>query len=341
MKHHFCTLFNSYYLTRGIAMYESLQKYSKDFHLYVFAFDDYTFNILNEKKLPNTTIISLHEFEDERLLSVKSGRTIGEYCWTSTGSTIKYCIERFSLNSCTYLDADLYFFSDPKVLLDETKDERTLITEHRYTKKYDQTKSSGKYCVQFMTFYNNPQSMQALNWWVDACIDWCFARSENGKFGDQKYLDDWTTRFKNVHVLENLGGGVAPWNVQQYNFYKQDDSIIGVETKTNQSFDLVFFHFHALKELGNDQIDLSSYSLSQNVIDLIYTPYIQHLNRLNLDYHLIPSKNQTKQNYHRTLSYLFKRVLKEPSTVLRFFRKKIFEKNNIYTIEYFMTKEPK
>lgn len=335
MRDNFCTLFDSYYLTRGIAMYESLEKHSDNFHLYIFAFDEQSFKLLNQRHLAHATIISLQEFEDEKLLSVKANRTVGEYCWTSTGSTIKYCINTFSLDSCTYLDADLYFFSNPKVLLDEVKDGSTLITEHRYTEKYDQTKSSGKYCVQFMTFHNNLHSMQALTWWIDACIKWCYARAENGKFGDQKYLDDWTERFKNIHVLENLGGGVAPWNVQQYSFNKQNNLISGMNISTNQKFDLVFFHFHALKELENNQIDLSSYSLNKNVIDLIYTPYIQHLNRLNNEFNFATIKT-TKQNQHRTFVYLLKRVLKDKSTILRFFRKKFFEKNNIYNITKFV-----
>lgn len=59
----------------------------------------------------------------------------------------------------------------------------------------------------------------------------CVMQLENGKFGDQKYLDDWTARFKDVHVLQHLGGGIAPWNVQQYTFQKENDRIVGVKNK--------------------------------------------------------------------------------------------------------------
>jgi hypothetical protein len=104
------------------------------------------------------------------------------------------------------------------------KDASVLITDHRYAPEYDQSKGSGKYCVQFICFKNDDNGMKALKWWRDACIDWCFSRIKDGKFGDQKYLDDWTTQYSGVHELQHLGGGVAPWNVRQYLF----DQINGI-----------------------------------------------------------------------------------------------------------------
>ena len=85
--YHFCTLFDSFYLTRGVAMYNSLEECGTDFHLYIFAFDDVSFEILNQLNLKHATIISLKEFEDEKLLDVKPSRSKAEYCWTCTSST--------------------------------------------------------------------------------------------------------------------------------------------------------------------------------------------------------------------------------------------------------------
>ncbi len=270
MTYNYCTLFDSNYLTRGLAMYESLKEQSNEFHIYIFAFDDKSYKLLNKLDLEFATIVPLESFEDKELLKVKNHRTSAEYCWTCTPSIIKYSIEAYNLESCTYLDADLYFFSNPAVLIEEMGKKSVLITEHRYTPKYDQSATSGIYCVQFMTFKNDENGIKALNWWRNSCIQWCYARFEDGKFGDQKYLDDWTRRFDGVHVLQNLGGGVAPWNVQQYDL-------------DSKEFSLIFYHFHNYKILEGDQVELGDYKLSVNNINMLYKPYTQHLERLTQD----------------------------------------------------------
>ena len=276
--YNYCTLFDSNYTTRGLAMYESLKEHSDKFHLYIFAFDDRCCDLLKKLNLEFVTIISLQEFEDNKLLKVKSERSAGEYCWTCTPSTIKYCIEKYNLDDCTYLDADLYFFNNPYILIDEMGDKSVLITEHRYTAKYDQSAQSGIYCVQFMTFKNDENGMNVLNWWREACIDWCYARYEDGKFGDQKYLDDWTSRFEGIHVLENLGAGIAPWNIQQYDL-------------TNKNFNLIFYHFHGYKILEDKKIELGTYKLNKRDIKILYKPYTKHLKKITEELKLIDKIN--------------------------------------------------
>ncbi len=282
MKLNFCTLFNSNYLTRGLLLYESLSAVCPDFHLYVFAFDEDTFQFLKKSSLKGLTVVSLKEFEDSELLRVKPTRTSGEYCWTCTSSTILYSIEKFRLDHCTYIDADMYFYSDPGVIVREMNDKSVLITEHRYSPAYDRSKESGKYCVQFVTFKNDKCGMEVLRWWRNACIEWCYNRIEDGKFGDQKYLDEWIERYYCVHVMENPGGGIAPWNVQQYSFERSGDKITGIEKSTGKKFDAVFFHFHGLKFYLNGIVELSGevYELDEHVREIFYFPYISALNRL-------------------------------------------------------------
>src|ERR1700746_3815030 len=120
-------------------MYESLLKNCNDFHLYVFAFDDKCYEFLKSQQYKDLTVVSLKEFEDEELLRIKPTRTAAEYCWTCSSSTILYSINKFRLQNCTYIDADMYFYSDPIVLVNEMGNKSVLITEHRYTKEYDQS----------------------------------------------------------------------------------------------------------------------------------------------------------------------------------------------------------
>lgn len=307
--YNYCTLFDSNYLTRGLAMYESLKKNSDKFHLYIFAFDDRSYALLNKLNLEFVTVISLNKFEDEELLKVKDGRSAGEYCWTCTPSTIKYSIEKYNLDSCTYLDADLYFFSNPSVLIEEMEDKSVLITEHRYTLEYDQSATSGIYCVQFMTFKNDFNGMKVLNWWRDACNAWCYARYEDGKFGDQKYLDDWTTRFEGIHVLQNLGGGVAPWNIQQYDL-------------KDEHFKLVFYHFQNFKFLQNDKIELGHYKLKKIDLEVFYKPYLKNLTQIKQNLEKIGES----YDYHGT-----SKLKNDWKTPLRNFKRKLNKNYNIYS----------
>ena len=310
--YNYCTLFDSNYLTRGLAMYESLRKHSDTFHLYIFAFDDLSYKMLKRLNLDSVTVVSLEELEDEELLSAKEGRSAGEYCWTCTPSTIKYCIEHYSLESCTYLDADLYFYNDPSVLIEEMKDKSVLITPHRYTPEYDQSATSGIYCVQFMTFKNDKRGMEVLDWWRNACNAWCYARFEDGKFGDQKYLDDWAERFEGIHVLAHLGGGMAPWNIQQYRLGELD-------------FDIIFYHFHNFKFRYNNTVEFGGYRLSRRDLEFFYIPYIKHLLKISQNLKEIDSRNDyngivKKKPLHR----------KDP---LKFIGRKIKGTYNIYSIE--------
>ena len=285
MRLNFCTLFDSVYLSKGLALYNSLKEHCKSFHLYIFAFDDKCFDILNSLSLENTTVISLSEFEDDELLKIKPTRSRVEYCWTLTSSTILYVIHTYKVDHCTYVDSDLYFFSSPQTVFDEMGDNSILITPHHYTLKYDQSLKSGIYCVQFMVFKNDERGLTALNWWRNACIDWCFNRVEGSKFGDQKYLDDWPERFAGVYVSENLGVGVAPWNMQQYIFAKENEVITGTEVASGKTFQVIFFHFHSFSFVTPSYFSPRPYyKRNGSVIRLLFNPYRKEIVKIRNRY---------------------------------------------------------
>ena len=293
--HNYCTLFDSFYLSRGLAMYDSLYDHSSDFHLYIFAFDDLTYEILINLNLKKVTVVSLKEFETAELKEVKKDRSKAEYCWTCTPSVISYIFKNSDVADCTYIDSDLFFFSDPSILISELDQHKknVLVTEHRfsYLPRLYEEKRAGRFCVQFLTFRNEESSMKILEKWRKQCIDWCYARYEDGKFGDQKYLDEWPLLYDNIHILQHQGGGIAPWNLQQYRFFNEEKSIKGKVKKTGSEFDVVFFHFQYVKFLENGSYDIGWYLITSYLKKLFYTPYLRKvevietkLHELNLKY---------------------------------------------------------
>lgn len=276
----FCTLFDSNYIAHGLLLHQSLLEVKCKFNLYIFAFDDLCYEVLKKLNLENVTVISLTELEekDKELFKIKKDRTAGEYCWTATPAIILYCLNHLNLKDCIYLDADLYFYSNPEKLIEEMGDNSVLITPHFYSPQYDHSKKSGIFCVQFLYIKNDTAGLDVLNWWHNSCIDWCYAKYEDGKFGDQKYLDCWPEKFKSVYVSNNLGGGVAPWNIQQYNLISK--SPLTLENKKDGlNFDVIFYHFHAFKLYDKERVCLCSsyYEIPKWVIDAFYKDYLVKL----------------------------------------------------------------
>ena len=313
--YNFCTLFDSNYLSRALAMYQSLSKHCKNFHLYIFPFNDKTFEVLQKFNLPNTTLIPLKQFEDEKLLKVKKERSKIEYFWTCSSSIILHVLKNYKVDNCTYLDSDIYFFASPKVLIDELGKDSVIITEHRFTPIYDRSIKVGIYCVQFVFFKNDKQGIKVLKWWNDACISCCCKNIEEGKDGDQKYLDDWPKRFKGIHILQHLGGGLAPWNVQQYDFYIKDSQLFGKKKENKKEFQAIFYHFHGVKFLNNDRVDIGGYEISEDVINYFYKPYLLHLEKirkyiLSIDSSFDPhGAVNPKRNLKTILRFIKRRII--------------------------------
>ena len=260
---HYVTLFDSLFLPQGVALHASLLRHAQPFTLWVLCVDETTQDVLDRLQLANIRTIGLAEIETEELLAVKGGRSRGEYCWTLTPFSPQLVFDREpSAMRVTYLDADTWFCRSPAEIFEDfdASGKAVLITEHAYAPEYDQTPQTGRFCVQFMTFKRDEGEV-VRRWWAERCIEWCFARIENGRFGDQMYLDDWPVRFRDlVHVLRKPSLTQAPWNVTRF-----------------APSEAAFFHFHGLRLLRNRSLLLadSYYPLPATTRRMIYLPYLQ------------------------------------------------------------------
>lgn len=302
----FCTLFDSYYLDKGIALYQSLEKASDDFHLYIFCFDDKSRDVLKSRNMKHATI--LHhtdiERETEKLLELKAERSKAEYCWTCTPVIIEYVLNHYPVESCTYIDADMFFFANPQLLFDEIKEAGAdiVITEHRFTnslkdKRY--LKRSGKYCVEFNYFNQSENAKEALTWWKERCFEWCYHLYEPERMGDQKYLEKFPKLFKGVHELKHLGGGTAPWNLAQYELVSTDKNtaVTLKEKRSGKEFSLVFYHFQNIRYLSDAKVNINSCTHSKALKDAVYRPYLKAVEGVRKELKQIGIDFSVKKSY--------------------------------------------
>jgi len=260
---HYVTLFDSKYLPQGISLYRSMERWCGEFTLWVICMDDLAEELLTELNYKSMRLISLSDVETHPLLQVKLNRTVGEYCWTLTPFAADAVFEKDSTaERVTYLDADLWFQASPAKIFEEfdRSNASVLITEHGYAPENDQSASSGFFCVQFVTF-TREESLPIRLQWQKQCLEWCFNRVEDGKFGDQKYLDKWPLDYgSNVHVMEHLEWALAPWNATRFPYSGG-----------------IFYHFHSLRVLSKQRVYLGLYPLPKPLIEGVYRPYIADL----------------------------------------------------------------
>ena len=248
---YFCTLFDTGYLLKGLAMLSSLSRFCPSARVYVLCMDHQTKFILEHLDLPFVTCITLDVIETEELLTAKSDRSVAEYCWTLSSCVTWYVMQtHHEIDFLTYLDADLFFYSSVQPLFDEIGDASIAIIEHRFTDRLKDREVNGRFCVEWVSFRRDQDGLACLSRWRKQCIEWCYYRLEDGKMWDQKYLDEWPKRYTTCHILEYLGAGVAPWNYAQYSFGHDASGNITVD-----GLALMFYHFHQFQLLDNGEFE--------------------------------------------------------------------------------------
>lgn len=287
-KHGLCTLFNSVYLDKGLVLYESLEKVSIDLYLYVLAMDDKCYDILTKINKPRLIPIRLSDFETKQLKEAKNNRPFGQYCWTCSSSLIRYILDTYGLDYCTYLDADMCFYSDPYVLVEEMiqRNASVSIAGHRFC-KYDKKLAErvGIYCVESNTFKNDNKARMLLDVWIKQCLEDCSAKNDGIHWGDQKYMDNWVCDYDFVIETNHMGAGVAPWNIPQY-------KLVSLPTDTNQNYtlrrngkdtSLLFYHFENITYCASNRINIAVFyrwGIDHSLVNELYQPYLKEITRI-------------------------------------------------------------
>jgi len=301
-QYYFCTYFDSNYLSYGLSLIRSLEKNCEvRFTIYVLCLDQKIYSTLKGLNISSVELIKLSHIEDwdTSLLKAKSNRSLIEYYFTLSPILPLYILETFKVNIIASLDADIMFFSSPSKIYEELGLRSIYIVEHRFRRSFKDHDISGRFNVQCQLFRNNEIGIDCLNRWRVQCIDWCYDRHEDGKFADQKYLDEWPKMYGNeVVISKNLGVGLAAWNVDGEEIIRSKDGfLINGEP-------LIFFHFHGLK-IYNHFIAKSGFSAYKTpVTNVLRDLYISYISGLFLNGFESKNKKIRKDSYSYIRSLL-------------------------------------
>ena len=304
----FCTLFDSKYICKGIALYLSIAKYTNDFSMYVMAMDRKCQEMLNALSLKGVVVDCIEVIDDPKLAEAKSNRARAEFFWTCGSYTTDFFLHKYELPDITYLDSDLMFFCSPQVVFDELEKKNASVG---LAPHFTKNPLFGKYCVQYVYFKNDQDGSACLRWWRDECLRWCYSRVEDGKYGDQKYLDYFADKFRNVYDIENRGVGIAYWNM--YNNRYADSKVIYKEKTWPQ----VFFHYSGFNVKVENGVMTFRYTmyLTQNIRETFVDPYAELMKEvfdkyLDTPIHEVVITPLNRWNYAaKTVSHYLNKVL--------------------------------
>lgn len=273
----FCTFFDSNYASKGIATYLSLERYCDDLMLYVMAMDRKCQDILLALGFEHMKVECIDDVKSAQLDEARANRSRAEFCWTCGSFFTHYFVHKYELPDITYLDSDLMFFDSPQVVFDELERKNASVG---LAPHFTKSELFGRYCVQFVYFRNDKDGMAALSWWKDECLKWCYSKLEDGKYGDQKYLDRFAELFGNVCEIENRGVGIAYWNMESYRY--ADNKV----TYKGTQWPVVFFHYSGINIAVNDGVMTFRHTmyLTDVIRKTFIEPYAQLMQRVFTEY---------------------------------------------------------
>lgn len=291
----YCTLFDKNYLYQGVALHDSLLATTREFKLYALAMDEEAFAILARMGRESLVPVRLDALLNDETRAVRARTTHGQFCWVNQPLICQYLLDSHGLDMVTYLESDSYFFSDPEVLFQELGSGSVSLVPHNFSSEFDNTKTAGRFCVQFNAFRNDERARAVLSDWRAA--NFCYDSLTPLKYPGQTCIDAWPERFPGVKVIRHLGAGVAPWNVRGYRL----GSLDGMPTVDDVP--VVFYHYHQYGRLRSGAHDLGSYPMTVNVIDAFYRPYVAALRK---------AENEVKS---LDASFTYRRVNADSSTL--------------------------
>jgi len=281
MPHYYCSIASSEYKFKVLALYNSIVKYDKEFIFFIVCMNEEVLDSFSALKLENSALVPINEIETAypELAEIRKTRNDKEYAWTVKPSAFLYIFDKFEyINHILWLDGDTMFLSDPEPIFLEWGNYSILLTEERYSGKYEfMSRIYGVYNTGLLGFKRDDNSFECLNWLQGKLNEWCYDRMEKGLWSDQMYFNDWPQRFKEIKVIGAPGINMTPFILWRLTVEGNSNVITKSERIYAGNKMLVLFHYYGFKFKSINEYIICSYKdwkFSESVIQDVYMPYI-------------------------------------------------------------------
>ena len=273
---HFCTYFDRNFVSRAFVLLDSLKRHAGEFVLYALCLDSDAYRVIQGLNDPQCQPLALLDVEAAypSLHAARSNRNKIEYYFTLSPFLPLYILRTLPhVPWVAYVDADCCFYGPPEPIYRELAEGSILVTEHGFPAERQHLLRYGRFNVGLLAFRNDETGRACLERWATQCAEWCYDRLEDGKYGDQKYLDEWPTRYSGVRILDQRSVNLAPWNLASSTVSCHAGRLYVEDAP------LLMYHFHGLRLMRGGLFRPTSHArdVLPEHIKHLYLPYVRAL----------------------------------------------------------------
>lgn len=288
MAHYYYTVASKEYTYKILLLYNSMEKYDESFKFFIICLQSDGKRMLERLGLRNAVLIDIEALEayDVELAAVKGKRSLKQYAWAAKPVAALYIMEQYNeVDRVIWLDGDTMFLSSPEPIYKEWADYSVLLTEEKFTGKYEHISSIyGYFNTGFMGFRNDENSVECLRYFRDKLLhEWNYDEKEQYRWNDQLYVSDWNSRFDNIGIVKNPGINLTPFIFNR--LIEEWESELA--EKEGQLYigqnKIVLYHFYGFICFNDKEFDLCQYTniYYEPQIQNIYLPYIKEAVYIN------------------------------------------------------------
>jgi hypothetical protein len=238
----YCTYFDHNYMSRGLALYHSLQRRAPGARLWVLCLTEACYKPLLKLGLPDLVPCSLAEFEaaDLEVAATRPQRSTIEYYFTCTPAWMRFVQGREADARVGHLSRWLSLFLQLSGA-DLWRTRAGFGRDHSVSSHGEEHVAEAIRHLQCRLgrCAQRDDGRRVIEWWRQKCIEWCRDYVDCDRFADEGYLDTFCGLSPRVKVIEHIGANLAPWNIGHYRIAFESGEV-RVDDRP-----LIFFHFQA------------------------------------------------------------------------------------------------